>query len=153
MSSVAAVSGSMPGVIRPRRCSARYADSRRVAFCGPSVPGSRSVRRCVASGSGPANSDAAIGNARRWKRTAVSATSSRRPADLERMEAALRESGLDRTAARPPRLRDKPGEGRYRHAIEGDPAGSTIARADVARAMLDFVTDGATYGHAVGTSR
>ncbi|GAU67225.1 hypothetical protein SSP35_04_03090 [Streptomyces sp. NBRC 110611] len=70
--------------------------------------------------------------------------------DLERMEAVLRDSGLDWTAVRPPRLLDGPGEGRYRHAVEAGPAGASIARADVARAMLDFLTDTRTYGHAVG---
>ncbi|MEU5211515.1 hypothetical protein [Streptomyces sp. NPDC020742] len=54
---------------------------------------------------------------------------------------------------RPPRLLDGPGEGRYRHAVEAGPAGSAIARADVARAMLDFVPDARTHGHAVGVSR
>ncbi|MGG7570571.1 NAD(P)-dependent oxidoreductase [Streptomyces sirii] len=73
--------------------------------------------------------------------------------DLERMEAVLRGSGLDWTAVRPPRLLDKPGEGRYRHAVEAGPAGASIARADVARAMLDFLADPQTYGHAVGISR
>ncbi|MFD8547753.1 NAD(P)-dependent oxidoreductase [Streptomyces sp. NPDC059649] len=73
--------------------------------------------------------------------------------DLARMETVLRDSGLDWTAVRPPRLLDTPGEGRYRHAVEAGPAGSVIARADVARAMLDFVTDPRTYGHAVGISR
>ncbi|MFG2287195.1 NAD(P)-dependent oxidoreductase [Streptomyces sp. NPDC048595] len=73
--------------------------------------------------------------------------------DLERMEAVLRGSGLDWTAVRPPRLLDKPGEGRYRHAVEAGPAGASIARADVARAMLDLVADPQTYGHTVGISR
>lgn len=73
--------------------------------------------------------------------------------DLARMEAVLRDSGLDWTVVRPPRLLDKPGEGRYRHAVEAGPAGAVITRADVARAMLDFVTDPQTYGHAVGISR
>ena len=73
--------------------------------------------------------------------------------DLERMERILRESGLDWTSVRPPRLLNKPGQGRYRHVIEGGPSGSTIPRADVARAMLDFVTVPETVGHAVGVSR
>ncbi len=73
--------------------------------------------------------------------------------DLEAMEAVLRDSGLEWTSVRPPRLTDGAGEGRYRHAIEAGPAGSTIARADVARAMLDFVADPRTVGHAVGVSR
>ncbi|MFB6435676.1 NAD(P)H-binding protein [Streptomyces sp. NPDC056411] len=65
----------------------------------------------------------------------------------------MRDSGLDWTSVRPPRLLDGPGEGRYRHAVEAGPAGSAIARADVARAMLDFVPDARTHGHAVGVSR
>lgn len=73
--------------------------------------------------------------------------------DLGRMEAVLRDCDLDWTVVRPPRLLDKPGEGRYRHAVEAGPAGATITRADVARAMLDFVTNEQTYGHAVGISR
>lgn len=72
--------------------------------------------------------------------------------DLALMERILRESGLDWTSVRPPRLQDKAGRGRYRHAIEAGPAGSTIARADVARAMLNFVTDPETVRHAVGVS-
>jgi uncharacterized protein YbjT (DUF2867 family) len=74
-------------------------------------------------------------------------------ADLELMERVLRESGLDWTAVRPPRLLDGAGQGRYRHAVEASGGSGVIARADVARAMLDFVTDTATIGHAVGVSR
>ncbi|GGU79765.1 NADH-flavin reductase [Streptomyces albospinus] len=73
-------------------------------------------------------------------------------ADLERMEAVLRDSDLDWTSVRPPRLLDTPGTGRYRHAVEAGPAGSTIPRADVARAMLDFLPDPRTFAHAVGVS-
>ncbi|HET9256175.1 MAG TPA: SDR family oxidoreductase [Pseudonocardiaceae bacterium] len=72
--------------------------------------------------------------------------------DLELMEHLLRDSGLDWTAVRPPKLLDKPGQDRYRHAIEADPGGATIARADVARAMLDFLDAPDTIGHAVGVS-
>ncbi|PVE07879.1 epimerase [Streptomyces scopuliridis RB72] len=72
--------------------------------------------------------------------------------DLELMEAILRESGLDWTSVRPPRLTDAEGKGTYRHAVEAGPAANAIARADVARAMLDFVTDRETFGHAVGVS-
>lgn len=73
--------------------------------------------------------------------------------DLERMERVLRESGLDWTAVRPPRLLNTPGRGRYRYAAEAGPPGLSIARADVAQAMLDFVTTPETIGHAVGVSR
>jgi putative NADH-flavin reductase len=72
--------------------------------------------------------------------------------DLEAMERVLRESDLDWTAVRPPRLTDRPGRGRYRHAVESGPAGATVPRADVARAMLDLVTDPASFRHAVGVS-
>ncbi|MEV6423145.1 NAD(P)H-binding protein [Streptomyces sp. NPDC051662] len=68
------------------------------------------------------------------------------------METILRESGLDWTSVRPPRLTDADGKGTYRHAVEAGPAANAIARADVARAMLDFVTDRSTFGHAVGVS-
>ncbi|CAM02920.1 putative NADH-flavin reductase [Saccharopolyspora erythraea NRRL 2338] len=72
--------------------------------------------------------------------------------DLERMEQVLRDSGLDWTSVRPPKLTDKPGRGHYRHTVETGPPGNEIARADVARAMLDFLGDPATIGHAVGVS-
>jgi putative NADH-flavin reductase len=72
--------------------------------------------------------------------------------DLEAMERVLRESELDWTAVRPPRLTNRPGRGHYRHAVESGPAGSTVPRADVARAMLDLVTDPASFRHAVGVS-
>ncbi|MFE2639099.1 NAD(P)-dependent oxidoreductase [Streptomyces scopuliridis] len=72
--------------------------------------------------------------------------------DLELMETILRESGLDWTSVRPPRLTDAEGKGIYRHAVEAGPAANAIARADVARAMLDFITDRETFGHAVGVS-
>ncbi|MFE3650842.1 NAD(P)-dependent oxidoreductase [Streptomyces sp. NPDC059152] len=72
--------------------------------------------------------------------------------DLERMEAVLRETDLDWTSVRPPRLLDKPGTGRYRHAVEAGPSGSSIPRADVARAMLDLIPDATTHGHTVGVS-
>ncbi|MGF1429856.1 NAD(P)-dependent oxidoreductase [Kitasatospora sp. LaBMicrA B282] len=72
--------------------------------------------------------------------------------DLETTERILGESGLDWTAVRPSRLTNQAGRGRYRHAIEAGPIGTSIARADVARAMLDFVTVPETFGHAVGVS-
>ncbi|ASR35877.1 epimerase [Prauserella marina] len=72
--------------------------------------------------------------------------------DLERMENFLAASDLDWTVVRPPRLTDADGKGRYRHLIEGGPAGSSIARADVAQAMLDFLDLPETIGHAVGVS-
>jgi putative NADH-flavin reductase len=73
--------------------------------------------------------------------------------DLETMERVLRESGLAWTSVRPPKLTDKPGTGRYRRAIDANPGGSTIPRADVARAMLDAATDPQTTAQAIGVSR
>ncbi|MEV7681707.1 NAD(P)H-binding protein [Streptomyces sp. NPDC088341] len=72
--------------------------------------------------------------------------------DLEVMERLLRESDLEWTSVRPPRLTNAAGKGTYRHQVGTGPAGSTIARADVARAMLDFVTLPETVRHAVGVS-
>jgi putative NADH-flavin reductase len=72
--------------------------------------------------------------------------------DLELMERILRESGLDWTSVRPPRLTNSPGTGAYRDAVEAGPVGSAITRADVARAMLDYVTDPRTFQRAVGVS-
>ena len=73
--------------------------------------------------------------------------------DLEAMERCLRGSGLDWTAVRPPALLDKPGQGRYRSEVGGGPNRSSIARADVARAMLDMVDRPDTVQQAVGVSR
>ena len=58
-------------------------------------------------------------------------------ADLARMEDVLRDSGLDWTAVRPPRLTNKPATGRYRTAVGQNVRGGTlISRADVAAFML-----------------
>jgi putative NADH-flavin reductase len=72
--------------------------------------------------------------------------------DLEAMEGVLRDSGLDWTAVRPPRLTDAPGVGSYRQALDASPGGSTVPRADVARAMLDAATEPRTFAHAMGVS-
>lgn len=62
--------------------------------------------------------------------------------DLALMEDILRESGLDWTAMRPPRLTNKPRTGVYRTAYgQNLKRGLTISRADLADAMLDAVTD------------
>ena len=58
-------------------------------------------------------------------------------ADLALMEDVLRDSGLDWTMVRPPRLTDKPGTGRYRTAYgQNIRGGWFIPRADVAHYML-----------------
>ncbi|HLX50960.1 MAG TPA: SDR family oxidoreductase [Streptosporangiaceae bacterium] len=74
----------------------------------------------------------------------------RRPyADLALMEDVLRDSGLDWTSVRPPRLTNGPLTERYRLSY-GHNAGATISRADVAHAMLRLVTDGKAIGQPVG---
>lgn len=63
-------------------------------------------------------------------------------ADLARMEEEVRRSGLDWTIVRPPRLTDKPHTGRYRLAYDRNlPRGRSIARADLADAMLRLLDD------------
>jgi putative NADH-flavin reductase len=57
--------------------------------------------------------------------------------DLALMEDVLRDSGLDWTVVRPPRLAGKPGTGRYRTAYGQNVRGGWIVpRADVAHLML-----------------
>ncbi len=72
-------------------------------------------------------------------------------ADLEKMEARLTRSESDWTILRPPYLTDKPGTGSYRAAVDANVPGS-IARADLARAMLDVLDDASTIKHAVGVA-
>jgi putative NADH-flavin reductase len=58
-------------------------------------------------------------------------------ADLAQMEDALRDSGLDWTVVRPPRLTDKPLTGAYRTAYgQNLRRGLLVSRADVAHLML-----------------
>ncbi|WP_370414382.1 NAD(P)-dependent oxidoreductase [Streptomyces fradiae] len=73
--------------------------------------------------------------------------------DLRAMEAELAASATDWTAVRPPKLTDKPVTGRYRRVIGGNPPrGRTLARADVAHAMLATVDDPATVKQGVGVA-
>lgn len=72
-------------------------------------------------------------------------------ADLARMEDEVRRSGLDWTILRPPRLTDKPRTGRYRTALNRNvPGGYSIARADLADAILTLVADPAAINATVG---
>ena len=72
-------------------------------------------------------------------------------ADLARMEDVLRDSGLDWTAVRPPRLTSKPATGRYRTALGRNVRhGLLISRADVAHYLLRAVTEPATYRQTIG---
>jgi putative NADH-flavin reductase len=72
-------------------------------------------------------------------------------ADLALMEGTLRDSDLDWTAVRPPKLTDKPLTGKYRTAngqnIRG---GWSVPRADVAQLMLRVLDQPATIGQAIG---
>jgi len=68
-------------------------------------------------------------------------------ADLAEMEDVLRDSGLDWTVVRPPRLTDKPATGRYRTAVgQNVRGGALISRADVAGFMLDLAARPETAG-------
>lgn len=72
-------------------------------------------------------------------------------ADLAVMEDVLRESDLDWTVVRPPRLTDGPRTGRYRTAIDRNIRGGThVSRADVADLMLACLERAETIGHSVG---
>ncbi|MEU4836084.1 SDR family oxidoreductase [Streptosporangium sp. NPDC023615] len=72
-------------------------------------------------------------------------------ADLGAMERAIAESGTDWTVMRPPRLLNGPVTGRYRTAVGANlPAGRTVARSDLAHAMLAVLDDPATVGRTVG---
>jgi putative NADH-flavin reductase len=76
----------------------------------------------------------------------------RRPyADLALMEDLLRDSGLDWTVVRPPRLTNGPLTGTYRTALgQNLRRGLLISRADVAHFMLRALERPETIGRAVG---
>ncbi|MEU0401677.1 SDR family oxidoreductase [Streptomyces sp. NPDC006197] len=74
-------------------------------------------------------------------------------ADLRVMESDLAASSADWTAVRPPKLTNGPGTGRYRKVVGGTPPrGRSLARADVAHAMLAMIDDPATVGQGVGVA-
>lgn len=75
-------------------------------------------------------------------------------ADHDEQEVAVRESGLDWTIVRPTGLTGKLPTGRWRTAEVGQPTklSSSIARADLAAAMLGFITDDSKIGKAVGVA-
>jgi putative NADH-flavin reductase len=70
-------------------------------------------------------------------------------ADTRRMEDEIWASDTDWSLMRPPRLTNAPGRGRYRREI-GQNVGRSIARADVADAILAALADPGTIGHTVG---
>ena len=72
-------------------------------------------------------------------------------ADMARMEDEIRQSGLDWTIMRPPRLTDKPPTGRYRTALNRRVRGGyTISRADLAAAILTLLDDPTASHAAIG---
>ncbi|MFD5805984.1 NAD(P)-dependent oxidoreductase [Streptomyces sp. NPDC127020] len=73
-------------------------------------------------------------------------------ADLAEMEKLLARSDTEWTIVRPPYLTDKPGTGQYRTALEANVAGSSLTRADLAKALLDTLTERSTIHHALGVT-
>jgi putative NADH-flavin reductase len=74
-------------------------------------------------------------------------------ADLRVMESDLAASSADWTAVRPPKLTNKQGTGQYRKVVGGTPSrGRSLARADVAHAMLSMIDDPATVKQGVGVA-
>ncbi|MFB6838844.1 NAD(P)-dependent oxidoreductase [Streptomyces sp. NPDC056361] len=74
-------------------------------------------------------------------------------ADLRVMESDLAASSADWTSVRPPKLTDKRLTGRYRTVVGGTPPrGRSLARADVAHAMLAMIDDRATVRQGVGVA-
>jgi putative NADH-flavin reductase len=72
-------------------------------------------------------------------------------ADLARMEDVLRDSDLDWTAVRPPRLTSKPVTGSYRTALgQNIRRGLFVSRADVAHYMLGILDQAETFRRTVG---
>jgi putative NADH-flavin reductase len=74
-------------------------------------------------------------------------------ADLAEMEDVLRDSGLDWTSVRPPRLTDGPATGAYRTAAGQNLRGGTVvSRADVAALMLAVLDRPETFGQTIGVA-
>ncbi|MFL6115581.1 MAG: NAD(P)-dependent oxidoreductase [Catenulispora sp.] len=74
-------------------------------------------------------------------------------ADLAHMEDVLRDSGLDWTISRPPKLTDKPLTGHYRTAIgQNIRGGFSISRADVAHHMLHVINDDTAIRQVIGVA-
>src|ERR1700722_10988513 len=74
--------------------------------------------------------------------------------DMIGAEEQIRESGLDWTIVRPPRLTNEPATGAYRTAIDQNlPRGLTVSRADLAAYLLAVISDPATIHHHVAVAR
>lgn len=75
-------------------------------------------------------------------------------ADLVATERVVRDAGLDATIVRAPRLTDTPARGRYRERRDGNVRrGFTIARGDLARAVVDLLEGPTSVGLAVSVAR
>lgn len=73
--------------------------------------------------------------------------------DLRAMESDLAASATEWTSVRPPKLTNRPVTGRYRSVVDGNPPrGRSLARADVAHAMLAMIDDRATVRQGVGVA-
>ena len=112
------------------------------------------TRRLVVVSAAPVGPEApGDGLLDRGMRSMISAILKDVYADLRAMEAALAASATDWTSVRPPKLTDKPLTGVYRRVVGGTPrAARTIARADVAHAMLACLDDPATVKQGVGVA-
>jgi putative NADH-flavin reductase len=74
-------------------------------------------------------------------------------ADLALVEDIVRESGLDWTVSRPPKLTDRPLTRAYRTAYDQNLRGGwSVSRADVADHMLRVLDEPATIKHAIGVA-
>jgi putative NADH-flavin reductase len=72
-------------------------------------------------------------------------------ADMRRAEAEVRDSQLDWTIMRPPRLTDRPATGRYRTAIDRNPPRAfSLPRADLAAYILGLLSDPSSVHRAIG---
>jgi putative NADH-flavin reductase len=75
-------------------------------------------------------------------------------ADMRGAEEEIRDSGLDWTIIRPPRLTSGPASGTYRTATDRNlPRGVTVSRADLAAGMLAVLADPAAIHHHIGIAR
>ena len=74
-------------------------------------------------------------------------------ADKNLQEQAVRESGIDYTIVRPTRFTTSAGSGRYTASVGPGPVPSPMARADVARFILDAIGAGEYVGKTVSLGR
>jgi uncharacterized protein YbjT (DUF2867 family) len=74
-------------------------------------------------------------------------------ADMRAAEAQVRDSGLDWTIVRPPRLTNAAGKDHYLKAVDRSVTGGfSVARDDVAKALLDLTGDLSSIGHVIAVT-